>query len=89
MSDLAITFGIVGVMIALFMRGIAPMAPLMAVAVGASACFLTPIASSACLMVHGPGGYRFGDYWKLGLPPLLWSFLVATLLVPIFWPTGR
>jgi di/tricarboxylate transporter len=65
------------------------MPALMAVAVGATACFLTPVASSACLMVQAPGGYRFGDYWKLGLPLLLWSFIVATLLIPLFWPTGR
>jgi di/tricarboxylate transporter len=69
--------------------GISPMPALMAVAVGATACFLTPVASSACLMVQAPGGYRFGDYWKLGLPLLLWSFIVATLLIPLFWPTGR
>lgn len=37
-------------------------------------------------MVFGPGGYRFGDYAKLGLPMLLLYFLVATLLVPISWP---
>ena len=39
---------------------------LMAVAVSAAAAFLTPVATPANLMVMGPGGYRFGDYWKLG-----------------------
>lgn len=55
------------------------------VLVAAAASFLTPIASSASLMVQGPGGYRFGDYWKLGLPLMGWSFLVAVFLVPVFW----
>jgi di/tricarboxylate transporter len=36
-------------------------------------------------MVMGPGGYSFGDYWKLGLPLLLLFFVVATLVVPLFW----
>ena len=43
---------------------------LMAVTVSAAAAFLTPVATPANLMVEGPGGYRFGDYWKLGLPLL-------------------
>ena len=43
---------------------------LMAVTVSAAAAFLTPVATPANLMVMGPGGYRFGDYWKLGLPLL-------------------
>ena len=37
-------------------------------------------------MVMGPGGYRFGDYWKLGLPLLILTFFVAVFLVPFFWP---
>lgn len=59
---------------------------LMAVAVAAAASFLTPVATPANLMVMGPGGYRFGDYWKLGLPLLAMFVLVATFLVPVFWP---
>ncbi|MBS7811363.1 SLC13 family permease [Roseococcus pinisoli] len=66
--------------------GISPRTALVTVAIAAAASFLTPIASSASLMVQGPGGYRFGDYWKLGLPLLGWSFLIATFLVPVFWP---
>ena len=38
------------------------------------------------MMVMGPGGYRFGDYWKLGLPLLGLSFVVAVFLVPVIWP---
>jgi di/tricarboxylate transporter len=58
---------------------------LMAVTVSAAAAFLTPVATPANLMVQGPGGYRFGDYWKLGLPLLLLFGLVAVFLVPVFW----
>ena len=47
---------------------------LMAVTVAGAAAFLTPVATPANMMVMGPGGYRFGDYWKLGLPLLLLFF---------------
>ena len=66
--------------------GISPRAVLMSVAVAQAASFLTPVATPVNLIVMGPGGYRFGDYWKLGLPVMLWFFLVATFLVPVFWP---
>jgi di/tricarboxylate transporter len=58
---------------------------LMAVTVSAAASFLTPVATPANLMVMSPGGYRFGDYWKLGLPMLALFGLVAVLLVPVIW----
>jgi len=58
---------------------------LMSVAVAAAAAFLTPIATPANLMVMGPGGYRFGDYWKLGLPLLALFGAVAVLLAPVIW----
>lgn len=66
--------------------GVSPRPVLMSLAVAAAASFLTPVATPVNLMVMGPGGYRFGDYWKLGLPLLLWFFVVATFMVPIFWP---
>jgi len=59
---------------------------LMAVAVGAGSDFLSPIGHQSNTLVMGPGGYRFADYWKLGLPL---SFLVLALGVPLiifFWP---
>jgi di/tricarboxylate transporter len=59
---------------------------LMAVCVASAAAFLTPIATPANLMVLEPGGYRFGDYWKLGLPLMLLFGVVAVLLVPVIWP---
>jgi di/tricarboxylate transporter len=58
---------------------------LMAVNVAAAASFLTPIATTPNLMVLEPGGYRFGDYWKFGLPLMVMYFLVAILWVPLFW----
>jgi di/tricarboxylate transporter len=59
---------------------------LMAVTVAAAAAFLTPVATPVNMMVLEPGGYRFGDYWKLGLPVLLLFLAVAVLLVPLIWP---
>ncbi|MGH3023318.1 MAG: SLC13 family permease [Gaiellaceae bacterium] len=64
---------------------VSPEPVLMAVTVSAAAAFLTPVATPANLMVLGPGGYRFGDYWKLGLPLLALFGVVAVLLVPVFW----
>lgn len=65
---------------------ISPVPLLMAVAVASAAAFLTPVATPANTMVLGPGGYRFGDYWRLGLPLVVLFVAVATLLVPVFWP---
>jgi di/tricarboxylate transporter len=65
--------------------GVSPRPVLMSVAVAAAA-FLTPVATPTNLMVMGPGGYQFGDYWKLGLPLMIWFFLVATFLIPLIWP---
>jgi di/tricarboxylate transporter len=65
--------------------GASPKPVLMAVAVAAAASFLTPVATPANLMVMGPGGYRFGDYWKLGLPLMALFGVVAVLLVPVIW----
>jgi di/tricarboxylate transporter len=65
--------------------GVSPRPVLMSVTIAAAASFLTPVATPVNLMVMGPGGYRFGDYWKLGLPLMMWFFVVATFEVPIFW----
>ncbi|HEY5145047.1 MAG TPA: SLC13 family permease [Solirubrobacteraceae bacterium] len=58
---------------------------LMSLAVASAAAFITPIATPANLMVQGPGGYRFGDYWRLGLPMLALFFVVAVFVVPLIW----
>ena len=59
---------------------------LMAVAVGASCAFLTPIGHQNNALVMGPGGYRFSDYWRVGLPLEILIALVAVPAIMIFWP---
>lgn len=66
--------------------GVSPRPVLMALTVACAAAVLTPVATPVNMMVMEPGGYRFGDYWKLGLPVLLLFLAVAVLLVPLFWP---
>lgn len=58
---------------------------LMSLCVAAAVAFLTPVSTPANLMVMGPGGYRFGDYWKLGLPLVLLFGVVSVGLVPLVW----
>jgi di/tricarboxylate transporter len=60
---------------------------LMAVAIGASAAFLTPIGHQSNTLVMSPGGYRFGDYWKLGLPLTILLLATGIPLILLFWPT--
>lgn len=59
---------------------------LMSLCVGAAVAFLTPVATPPNLMVMGPAGYRFGDYWRLGLPLVVLFGVVAIFLVPAIWP---
>ena len=59
---------------------------LMAVAVSASAAFLTPVGHQSNTLVMGPGGYRFGDYWKPGLPLTLIVLAVSVPAILRFWP---
>jgi di/tricarboxylate transporter len=59
---------------------------LMATAVGASCAFLTPIGHQNNVLVMGPGGYRFGDYWRMGLPLEALIVLVAVPLILAVWP---
>jgi di/tricarboxylate transporter len=66
--------------------GVSVQPVLMALTVAAAGAFLTPVATPVNLMVMAPGGYRFGDYWKLGLPLLLVFFVASVFLVPVFWP---
>lgn len=61
---------------------------LMSVAVGASCAFLTPIGHQSNTLVMGPGGYRFGDYWRMGLPLEVVVTVVALPLLVWFWPLG-
>ena len=61
---------------------------LMAVAIGAACDFLTPIGHQCNTLVMGPGGYRFGDYWRLGLPLSLIVLVAGVPLIIAFWPLG-
>jgi di/tricarboxylate transporter len=63
--------------------GVTPL--LMAVNVAAAAAFLTPVATPVNMMVMGPAGYRFTDYWKLGGVLMAWFFVVSVFLVPVVW----
>jgi di/tricarboxylate transporter len=65
-----------------------PDAFLMAVAVGAACDFLTPIGHQCNTLVMGPGGYRFGDYWRLGLPLSAIVLLVGVPMIALVWPMG-
>jgi di/tricarboxylate transporter len=66
--------------------GIAIRPVLMSLTVAAAASLLTPVATPVNLMIMGPAGYRFADYWKLGLAVMVVFFVVAVFLVPVFWP---
>jgi di/tricarboxylate transporter len=61
---------------------------LMAVATGAGCDFLTPIGHQCNTLVMGPGGYRFGDYWRLGLPLSLLVILIGVPMIGLIWPLG-
>ncbi len=65
--------------------GFGPDAFLMAVALGASCDFLTPIGHQNNLLVMGPGGYRFADYWRLGLPLSIIVAVAGTALIVLRW----
>ena len=66
--------------------GVDPKAFIVAVCFGASACYATPIGYQTNLLVYSPGGYRFSDYLKLGIPLNILVLIMGTLLIPIFWP---
>jgi di/tricarboxylate transporter len=59
---------------------------LMAIAVGGSCAFLTPIGHQSNTLVMGPGGYRFSDYWRMGLPLEILIVLTGVPLILFFWP---
>ncbi len=66
--------------------GVNPMPFIVAVMFGASASFMTPVGYQTNLMVMGPGGYRFTDYLRLGLPMTLISTAITVTLMPLVWP---
>jgi len=66
--------------------GISPYPLMMGIAFGASASFLSPVGHPANVLVMGPGGYRFTDYIKVGLPLVVVLLVVVVTAVPLFWP---
>jgi di/tricarboxylate transporter len=66
--------------------GISVRPVLMVVAVAASAALLTPVQTPGNMMIMAPAGYRFGDYWRLGLPLLVVWLAITATVVPIVWP---
>jgi di/tricarboxylate transporter len=66
--------------------GLAPEPAMMAVAMAASASFTSPISHPANILVMGPGGYRFIDYIKVGVPLTIVVFITVMFLLPILWP---
>ena len=63
-----------------------PETAMMAVAIAASASFTSPISHPANILVMGPGGYRFVDYLKVGVPLTIIVFITVMVLLPILWP---
>jgi di/tricarboxylate transporter len=66
--------------------GVDPKPFIIAVCFGASACFATPIGYQTNLLVYGPGGYRFSDYFKLGMPLNLLVWVTGSIFIPRIWP---
>jgi len=66
--------------------GLSPYAVMMAIAMAASASFTSPVSHPANVLVMGPGGYRFVDYVKLGVPLTLLVMAVVLIVLPLFWP---
>lgn len=66
--------------------GVDPKPFIVGICFGASACFATPMGYQTNLMVYGPGGYRFMDYLKLGIPLNVFVVAASTLFIPLVWP---
>ena len=66
--------------------GYSPYTLMMAIAIAASSSFLSPVGHPANVLIMGPGGYKFRDYFKVGLPLVIVSMVITLLLLPVFWP---
>ena len=65
---------------------LSPYALMMTMAVAAAGSFNSPIAHPANIMIMGPGGYRFSDYAKVGIPLTILIMMMTLLVLPVFWP---
>ena len=65
---------------------LSPYALIMVVALGASTNFISPVGHPANVLIMGPGGYKFSDYIKVGLPLTVIVLLIAVFILPVFWP---
>jgi|SRR5690554_561635 len=84
-SATAILMGPIALSIAIT-TGVSPDPYLMSVVISASAAFLTPIGHQTNMLVMGPGGYKFTDYWYLGLPLTILLVVVGAPLILLVWP---
>lgn len=86
-SNTATTLIVVPIAVAAALEtGVSVQPVLMLVAVAGASSFLTPIATPANMIVMGPAGYRFGDYWKFGLAVMAVWLAIAIGLIPLIWP---
>jgi di/tricarboxylate transporter len=66
--------------------GLSPYAVIMVIAIGASCSFLSPVGHPSNLLIMSPGGYRFKDYFRVGLPLTFVILLIVLFVLPVFWP---
>ncbi|WP_353893989.1 SLC13 family permease [Proteinivorax hydrogeniformans] len=81
----AAVFAPIGITVAESLQ-VSPYPFVMAIAIGASCCFLTPIATPPNTIVLGPAGYSFKDYFKAGWPLQLLTFIISMIVIPIVFP---
>ena len=65
--------------------GVSPMPMILTIVTAAMTAFLTPVSTPNNLMIQAPGGYRFGDFWKIGSVTMIWWFIVAMVVIPWWW----
>ena len=65
--------------------GLHPAQPLLALMLGASCAFATPIGYQTNTLVYGPGGYKFTDFMRIGIPLNLSMSLLVSAVIPLFW----
>ncbi len=68
--------------------GVDPKAVVMGVALATSMAFITPLGHPVNILMMGPSGYRFKDFFRVGLPLTIILFVLITILLPVFWPLG-